>query len=68
MAEAANLETVYIVDSNRDKSSRIANALADEPYAVRNYDNAARFLDEIAATASGCVLAPLDLPGLACAA
>ena len=57
-------ETIYIVDSLPDERRRIADALADEPVVVKSYDDATQFLDEVATTASGCVLVPLDLPGL----
>jgi FixJ family two-component response regulator len=57
-------ETIYIVDPHPDECRRIVNALAGEPVVVKSYDDAAQFLDEVAATASGCVLAPLDLPGV----
>ena len=57
-------ETIYIVDALPDECRRIIDALADEPVVVKSYDDAVQFLDEVAATASGCVLAPLDLPGM----
>jgi FixJ family two-component response regulator len=57
-------ETVYIVGSYPDERHRIADALAGEPVALKSYDDAAGFLDDVAAAASGCVLAPIDLPGM----
>jgi FixJ family two-component response regulator len=57
-------ETIYIVDSLPDERRRIADALADEPVVVKSYDDATQFLDEVATTASGCILVPLDLPGI----
>jgi two-component system response regulator FixJ len=57
-------ETIYIVDPLPDERRRIAKALAGEPVVVKSYDDATQFLDEIATTASGCVLASLDLPGI----
>jgi FixJ family two-component response regulator len=57
-------ETIYIVDSLPDERRRIADALADEPVVVKSYGEATQFLDEVAATSSGCVLVPLDLPGI----
>jgi FixJ family two-component response regulator len=57
-------ETIYIVDPLPDERRRIVDALAGEPVVVKSYDDAAQFLDQVAATASGCVLVPLDLPGL----
>ena len=56
-------ETVYIVDPLADERRRIENALGGEPVVVESYDDAVQFLDQVAATASGCVLVPLDLPG-----
>jgi FixJ family two-component response regulator len=64
MAETTFSETVYIVDPFPDESRRMVDALADEPVVVKSYDCAAQFLDQVAATASGCVLAPVDLPGM----
>ena len=58
------IETIYIVDPLPDERRRIADALASEPVVVKIYDGAAQFLDEVAETASGCVLVPLDLPGI----
>jgi FixJ family two-component response regulator len=57
-------ETIYIVDPLPNERLRIVDALADEPVVVKSYDDAVQFLDEVAASASGCVLAPLDLPGM----
>jgi FixJ family two-component response regulator len=57
-------ETIYIVDPLPNERRRIVDALADEPFVVRSYCDAVQFLDEVASTASGCVLAPLDLPGI----
>jgi FixJ family two-component response regulator len=58
------VETIYIVGSFPDERRRIADALADEPVVVKSYADATQFLDEVATTSSGCVLAPLDLPGI----
>jgi FixJ family two-component response regulator len=57
-------ETIYIVNPLPDERRRIVDALADEPVVVKSYEDATQFLDEVAPTASGCVLAPLDLPGI----
>jgi FixJ family two-component response regulator len=57
-------EIIYIVDPLPDERRRIVNALAGEPVVVMSYDDAAQFLDQVATTASGCVLVPLDLPGM----
>ena len=58
------VETIYIVDSLPGERRRIADALADEPVVVKSYADATQFLDEVATTSSGCVLVPLDLPGI----
>jgi FixJ family two-component response regulator len=58
------VETIHIVDPLPDERRRIADALANEPVLVECYDSAAQFLDRVAANTSGCVLAPLDLPGI----
>jgi FixJ family two-component response regulator len=57
-------ETIYIVDPLPDERRRIVDALANEPVHVEWYDDATEFLDQVSATASGCVLVPLDLPGV----
>ena len=57
-------ETIFIVDPLPEERRRIADALANEPVLVECYDSAEQFLDQVAASASGCVLAPLDLPGI----
>jgi FixJ family two-component response regulator len=57
-------ETIYIVDPLPDERRRIVDALAGEPVVVMSCDDAVQFLDQVATTASGCVLVPLDLPGM----
>jgi FixJ family two-component response regulator len=57
-------ETLFIVSTMPDERDRIAVALADEAVSVEVYDTAALFLDRVGSTASGCVLAPIDLPGI----
>ena len=57
-------ETIYIVDPLPDERRRIVDALAGETVVVKSYDDAEPFLDQVAPTASGCVLVPLDLPGI----
>src|SRR5258705_8741066 len=58
------VETVYIVDPLPNERRRIVDALAGEPVEVKTYDGAEKFLDQVAAGASGCVLVPIDLPGI----
>jgi two-component system, LuxR family, response regulator FixJ len=57
-------ETLFIVNATPDERDRIVGALADEAVAIEVYDTAALFLDHIGSTPSGCVLAPIDLPGI----
>ena len=58
-------ETIFIVDPLPDERRRIVDALANEPVVVKCCDSAAQFLDQVVTeTVSGCVLAPLDLPGI----
>jgi FixJ family two-component response regulator len=64
MAEIPYSETVYIVDPSPDESRRMADALACEPVVVKSYDRAAQFLEQVGSIASGCVLVPVDLPGM----
>src|ERR1043165_3602052 len=57
-------ETLFIVDPSPGERDRILAAVAGEAVAVEIYESAARFLEQVTATASGCVLAPIDLPGI----
>lgn len=58
------VETIFIVDPLPDECRRIVAALANEPVVVKCYDDATQFLDQVPGTVSGCVLTPLDLPGI----
>ena len=57
-------ESLFIVNATPDERDRIVGALTGEAVAVEIYDDAAQLLDRVDATASGCVLAPIDLPGI----
>jgi two-component system response regulator FixJ len=57
-------ESVYIVIPESAERKRIVVTLASEPVTVEVYDCAEQFLTQVAAMASGCVLAPSDLPGM----
>ena len=57
------VQPFYIVDRLSNERRRIADALAGEPVVVEVYDDAEQFLNQVTVNASGCVLAPLDLPG-----
>jgi len=64
MAETAPAETVYIVDPLLSERRRIMDVLATEAVALEGHDDAKQFLEQIPATASGCVVVPADLPGI----
>jgi FixJ family two-component response regulator len=57
-------ETIYIIDPLPEELRSIADALASEPVVVKSCVDAVEFFNQVAATASGCVLVPLDLPGM----
>jgi FixJ family two-component response regulator len=57
-------ETIYIIDPLPEELRSIADALASEPVVVKSYVDAVEFLDQVTTTTSGCVLVPLDLPGM----
>ena len=57
-------ETIHVVDPLPGERRRIVDALVGEPVVVKSYDDAVQFLDQVAATTSGCVVVPVDLPGL----
>ena len=57
-------ESLFIVNATPDERDRILVALAGESVSIEVYDTAALFLDRVGATPSGCVLAPIDLPGM----
>jgi FixJ family two-component response regulator len=57
-------ETIHVVDPLPDERRRIVDALVAEPVVVKSYDDAVQFLGQVAATTSGCVLVPIDLPGM----
>lgn len=56
-------ETLFIVDPSPHARTRIAAALADEVVAIEFYESFAQFFEQVGDTASGCVMAPIDLPG-----
>jgi two-component system, LuxR family, response regulator FixJ len=57
-------ETVFIVVPLLKERDRIVDALAGETVLVKTYESAECFFEEVAANDSGCVLVPLDLPGM----
>jgi len=57
-------KTVYVVDPVPDERRRAEVALANEPVGIESFDSAERFLESLCPNASGCVLAPSDLPGM----
>ena len=56
--------TVYIIDLTSSERSRISDALRSEPVTIETYDSAEQFLNQVAATPSGCILVPCDLSGM----
>ncbi|MGB9370252.1 MAG: response regulator [Xanthobacteraceae bacterium] len=57
-------ETLFIVDPLLDERSRIMTALADEGVTIEIYESGTQFLEQVGAHASGCVVAPIDLPDI----
>lgn len=57
-------ESVYIIAPTPAERNRIMVALASEPVTIEAYDCAEQFLGHVPAMPSGCVLVPVDLPGL----
>jgi FixJ family two-component response regulator len=57
-------ETLFIVDPSSHARKRIAGALAADAVAIEIYESTAQFFEQVGETASGCVVAPIDLPGL----
>ena len=56
-------ETVHIIDPALEECARLAAALADDAVCVQTWDSSEQFFEGSGAAASGCVLAPADLPG-----
>lgn len=61
-AEAAS--RVYIVDQDRPFRLALAALLKESGYAVRTYDRAEDFLDDLADPQAGCLLVDVRLPGM----
>ncbi|SDR63845.1 two-component system, NtrC family, nitrogen regulation response regulator NtrX/two-component system, chemotaxis family, CheB/CheR fusion protein [Rhizobiales bacterium GAS113] len=57
-------DTVYIIDPIPAERSQIIDALASEPVIVERYESAEQFLSQASAMTTGCVLVPVDLPGM----
>ena len=57
-------DTLFIVAPALEERRRIARAFAGESLQIETYQGATQFLDHVGATASGCVVAPIDLPGI----
>jgi len=57
-------ESLFIVNATPHERDRIVSALADEAVAIEVCENAEQFLEQVAAASSGCILAPIDLPGI----
>jgi FixJ family two-component response regulator len=56
-------ETVHIVDPALEECARLAGTLAEDAVCVRTWESSEKFFEGCGTTASGCVLAPADLPG-----
>jgi DNA-binding NtrC family response regulator len=57
-------ETLFIVNPSSRERTRISAALADDAVAIEVCESIAQFFEQVGETASGCVVAPIDLPGL----
>jgi FixJ family two-component response regulator len=57
-------EIVYIIGSTSAERNHILVVLAGEPVIMEAYDCAEQFFGQVAAVPSGCILAPVDLPGM----
>ena len=55
---------VYIVDDDNAVRAALASLLELEGYAVRQYETAEAFLDDIAADTAGILLLDVRLPGI----
>ena len=56
-------ETLFIVDPSSHARTRIAAALANDAVVIESCEDVAQFFQQVGDTASGCVVAPIDLPG-----
>lgn len=57
-------DTVYIVAPAPEEAGRIRTALSGEGLDLRAFDTAEALLAALAAGACGCIVAPVDLPGM----
>ena len=57
-------DSVYIVAPVPEESGRIRDALSIEGLDVRAFDGAEGLMSSLTADASGCVVVPVDLPGI----
>ena len=64
LAERPLRDSVYIVAPAPEEGGRIREALSVEGLDVRVFDGAERLLAALTADVSGCVVVPVDLPGL----
>jgi two-component system response regulator FixJ len=58
------LEIVYIIGTTPVERNRIVVALENEPVTIVAHDFAEQFFAQVAAAQSGCVVVPVDLPGM----
>jgi FixJ family two-component response regulator len=57
-------DIVYIVTPLPEESGRIAEALSGEQLDARTFDSAEALIAQLGAGACGCVVVPVDLPGM----
>jgi len=57
-------DIVYIVAPLPGESGRIAEALSGEQLDLRTFDTAEALIAQLGTDACGCVVAPVDLPGM----
>ena len=56
-------ETLFIVTPSPHERTRITAALADDALVIETYESITQFFEHVSDTVSGCVVAPIDLPG-----
>jgi len=56
--------TVFLIDDDASFLTAISRLLRGMGFAVRSFDSAKAFLNELSAAARGCVLVDLKMPGL----
>ena len=57
-------DTVYIVETAPEERARIAEALSGESVDLQTFATAEQLIEALVLPACGCVLLPVDLPGI----